>query len=223
MYQETERKAVLFVNNGQCIIDAFVVLLRALYRVSASSHSSSSFTRLNTYRHSARFFCHRYKMCGLFWERFTWRLFVMYIIFFSSFLRLTCFHSKVITSTFQRQADVTPANIKIAFYRRYNTTTIITKYVITKNVIMILLHRWKQYQEKPIQNLIRYKDTTHEYPTFCRFWNLTHQKRRQHLRLPPIGPYPMRFALYAGQSSRRHEPEVTPRSGKYRILIYNIM
>ena len=125
-------------------------------------------------------------MCGLFWEGFTWRLFVLYIIFFSSFLRLTCFHSKVITSTFQRQADVTPANIKIAFYRRYNTTTIITKYVITKNVIMILLHRWKQYQEKPIQNLIRYKDTTHEYPTICRFWNLTHQKRRQHLRLPPI-------------------------------------
>lgn len=154
-------------------------------------------------------------MCGLFWEGFTWRLFVLYIIFFSSFLRLTCFHSKVITSTFQRQADVTPANIKIAFYRRYNTTTIITKYVITKNVIMILLHRWKQYQEKPIQNLIRYKDTTHVYPTIYRFWSLTHQKRHQHLRLPPIGPHPMRFALYAGQSSRRHEPGVAPRSGKF--------
>lgn len=146
-------------------------------------------------------------------------MFVLYIIFFSSFLRLTCFHSKVITSTFQRQADVTPANIKIAFYRRYNTTTIITKYVITKNVIMILLHRWKQYQEKPIQNLIRYKDTTHVYPTIYRFWSLTHQKRHQHLRLPPIGPHPMRFALYAGQSSRRHEPGVAPRSGKFEISV----
>lgn len=80
---------------------------------------------------------------------------------------------------------------------------------------MILLHRWKQYQEKPIQNLIRYKDTTHEYPTICRFWNLTHQKRRQHLRLPPIGPYPMRFALYAGQSSRRHEPGLASRSDEF--------
>ena len=70
--------------------------------------------------------------------------------------------------------------------RKDRTINDITKYVITKNVIMILLHRWKQYQEKPIQNLIRYKDTTHEYPTICRFWNLTHQKRRQHLRLPPI-------------------------------------
>ena len=79
----------------------FVALLRALYRASASSRSRSSFTKLKTYRHPARFSCHRCSICkagsvsGI-----TWRLFVLIMIFLSSFFsKFTCPHCNVITST----------------------------------------------------------------------------------------------------------------------------
>lgn len=89
---------------------------------------------------------------------------------------------------------------------------------------MILLHRWKQYQEKPIQNLIRYKDTTHEYPTICRFWNLTHQKRRQHLRLPPIDliPYALLFTwsnLHTGMSLELFQDQINCQSEFLNIQV----
>ena len=79
----------------------FVALLRDLYRASASSRSRSSFTKLNTYRHPARFSCHRCSICKAGSVRgITWRLFVLIMIFLSSFFsKLTWPHCNVITST----------------------------------------------------------------------------------------------------------------------------